>query len=101
TDSTEILEEGTPATGDEQALRVARAFGDDVDDAVDGVGAPQRAARAADDFNAVDVIQQHVLHVPKHAGIERRVNAAAIDHDEELVGESIVEAAGADGPVVG
>src|SRR5581483_10135251 len=39
-------------------LRVPRAFADDADDAVDGVGAPERAARTADDLDPVDVFEQ-------------------------------------------
>src|SRR6185312_14047024 len=48
-------------------LRVLGALGNDVDDAVDRVRAPQRAARPADDFDAIDVLEQIVLRVPEHA----------------------------------
>src|SRR5437879_7776202 len=48
----------------------------DVDDAVHGVRAPERTARAADDFEALDVFDQRVLHIPEHAGEQRRIDAA-------------------------
>src|SRR5688572_9616029 len=63
---------------DERALRVAGGLGDDVDHAVEGIGAPEGAAGAADDFDAVDVVEQVILHIPKNAGVKRGVENAAI-----------------------
>ena len=71
---------------------------DDVDDAVDGVGAPQRRARPADDLDAIDVAEDVVLHVPEDAGEERRVDRAPVDHHQQLVGGVGVEAAWRDRP---
>ena len=74
-------------------MRVARTLGDDVDDAVDGVGPPERAARSADDFDAVDVLEQDVLDFPVGAGEERRVDAPPVDEDEHRAREPAAEAA--------
>ena len=40
----------------EAALPLARGLGDDVDDAVESVGAVERGARPADDLDALDVL---------------------------------------------
>jgi hypothetical protein len=85
----------------ENTLRFLRRFGDEVDHAIDGVRAPQGASWAADHFDAIDVFQQRVLHVPVNARVERRVHRAPIHQDEEFVGQYIVEAARADSPLAG
>ncbi len=92
-----LSEGGIPAIGGAAQYRQAalgrrgRARGD-VDDAVDGVHAPQGAARAADDLDALDVFQHQVLHVPEHPGEQGRIDRAAIDHHQQLVGGAIVAA---------
>ena len=48
---------------------------DDVDDAVDGVGTPECAAGAANDFNTIDVGEKSVLHIPEGAGEQWRVRS--------------------------
>src|SRR6185295_633710 len=78
---------GAAAAGDAAALGVLRLLGDDVDDAVDGVGAPDGGAGTADDLDAVDVLEVHVLRGPEDAREEGGVDAAAVDEDQELVGE--------------
>jgi len=50
------------------------------------------------DIDAIEVLQQRVLHVPINAGEERRINTAPVHEDEELVGKEIVEPARTDGP---
>jgi len=82
-------------------LGVLGALGEDVDHAVDRVGAPQRATWTADDLDAVDVVQQGVLRVPIDAGVQRGVDRPPVDHHQQLVGEHIVEAARADRPLAG
>src|SRR5207302_2767409 len=52
------------APRDIKTLCVPGGAGNDVDDAIDRVGTPQRAAGTADDFDAVDVFEEVVLHVP-------------------------------------
>src|SRR5687768_4732413 len=49
----------------ESALRLPGILGDDVDDAVHGVGAPQGGAGTANDLDAVDVLQEGVLAIPE------------------------------------
>src|SRR5689334_19764648 len=70
---------------------VLSRLGDDVDDAVYGVGSPNRPAWSPDDLDAIDILQQRVLHSPVDAGKERRVDAAAVNQHQqrlrELVGE--------------
>jgi hypothetical protein len=66
----------------EPALRLIGRQGGDVDDAIDGIGAPQRSAGTADDFDAVQIGQQHILRVPKHACVERCVNRTAVDEHQ-------------------
>ena len=85
---------GAAAGGDQAALRVAGAFGDDVDDAVDGVRAPQRPARPAHHLDAVDVLHQHVLHVPEHTGKQRCIDTAAVNHHQQVARKNAVEAPG-------
>src|SRR5690606_15015431 len=46
---------------------------DDVDNAVDRIGAPKRGAWPADHFDALDILEQRALHFPEHAGEQRRV----------------------------
>ena len=82
------------------AARFAGLLGDDVDDTVHRVRAPHRATGAADDFNAIDIFEEHILDVPEHAGEERRVHAAAIDEHEQLVRRGAVESARRDRPLM-
>src|SRR6185312_226376 len=60
---------------------------DDVDDAVDGVGAPQRAGRTTDHLDAVDILGKHIQRVPRNAGVQRRIHAASVDQHQQLVRE--------------
>src|SRR3546814_8946595 len=41
----------------------------------------------ADHLYAVDIFGDDILHVPIDAGKQRRINAPAVDQDEQLVGE--------------
>jgi hypothetical protein len=63
--------------------------------------APQRRPRPADDFDAVDVCEEHVLHVPEHPGEERGIYGAPVYEDQQLVGNGAIESSGADGPFTG
>jgi hypothetical protein len=92
---------GAAATLDRQPLRLGGALGDDVDHAVHRVGAPQRAAGATDDLDAIHILQGHVLHVPEDAGVERGVDGPTVDQHQQLVGEHVVEAARAHRPLAG
>jgi len=68
----------------------------DIDDTVDRIDAPQGPTRAADDFDAIDVFERHVLYVPEDAGKQGRIDRPAIDQHEQLVGRGAVESARAD-----
>ena len=76
----------------QRALRGLGAARGDVDDAVDGVRAPQRATWPADHLDAVHVLEQDVLRVPQHAGIQGRVEDASVQQHEHLVAR-VVQAA--------
>ncbi len=90
---------GAAAARDQQSSRILRVLRDDVDHAVDGVGAPQRCPWSADDFDSVDIREQDILHVPEHARKQRGVDGPAVDQDQQLVGGGAVEPPGADGPL--
>src|SRR5258706_2829678 len=75
------------AAFEERPARGSRGSRDDVDDAVDRVRAPERATRARDDLYPVDVLEQRVLHIPEHTGVQRGIDAAPLDEHEQLVSE--------------
>ncbi len=79
-------------------LSVSCGPGRDVDHAVDGVRAPQRGARSANDLDALDVFEKHVLDVPENAGEQRRIDTSSVREHEQLIGGGAAEAAGADFP---
>ncbi|ANI79047.1 hypothetical protein EP837_02652 [Sphingobium sp. EP60837] len=88
-----------------QPLGSSRVARDDVDDAVHGIGAPKRRAGAGNDFDPLHIFRQYVRHVPIYAGIKRRINAAAVDKDQQLVGKILrlfiaAKAAGSDDYVI-
>jgi len=85
----------------QNALGLRRCLRDDIDDAVDGVGPPQGGAGPADHLDAFDVWQHDIELLPVDPGEGRCVDRAAVDLYQELVGETFVEAAGADRPLVG
>src|SRR5207253_6453267 len=82
------------------SLRVRRVFGDDIDDAVDRIGSPQRRAGTTDDLDAVEIGEKDVLHIPQRSAEERIVDCAPIDQYERLVGKAAGEAAHPDRPGV-
>src|SRR5258706_2961717 len=78
------------------ALRISRRERDDVDDAIHRVYAPKRSARTADDFDAVDILEQYILNIPEDTGEKRGVNRPAVDQHEQLIGRGVAEAPRAD-----
>jgi hypothetical protein len=58
---------GSRACSQETALGRFGGLGDDIDDPVHRVGAPNGGARAANHFNALYILQRHSLLIPKHA----------------------------------
>src|SRR6476659_6471663 len=98
TDSAESALLSTGAAADQETLSSCSRSGCDVDHTVDGVCAPERSTRSANDFDAVDIFQRQILNVPIHTGEERGVNTAAVDEHKELVGKFVIETAGTDRP---
>src|SRR5256885_1485740 len=75
-DGSEAVLLGPAAARQQHPLRVLGVLRDDVDDAIDRVGSPQRGPGPADDLDPVDVREGDLLHVPEHTGEERRVHGA-------------------------
>ena len=92
---------GSRAQLDKTALGIGGMLGDDVDHPVDGIGSPQGRAGTADDLDPLDILQQDVLHFPVNPGKSVAVNAAAIDQDQQFVGEAAVGTAAVHRPLVG
>src|SRR5438552_1858606 len=63
---------GATATREQESLRVLGVLRDDVDHAVDRVGAPQGGPGTTDDLDPVDVLQWDLLHIPEDTGEQRR-----------------------------
>jgi len=83
--------------GGDGALAGVGIFGDDVNDAVDGVGAPQGAGGSALDFDAAQVFQDEIEQTPVVPGGDLTVNGAAVFEDEEFARSGVVKAADVDG----
>ena len=81
-------------------LRLARVLRYDMDNAIDGVGTPQRRPRSAHNFNTLDILEHHIQGFPKHTGKERRINVSPIDQDQQLVGKAIGKTARRNGPLI-
>ncbi len=64
----------------------------------DGVGAPNGSARPADDLDSFDVLEQGVLCIPEHTGVEWRIDTAAVDQHQQLVRQVAAESAHGYGP---
>ena len=64
---------------------------DNIDDTVHCVCAPERATWSAHDFDALDIFEKHVLHVPEHAGVQRRIDASPVNQYEKFIGSGAVE----------
>ena len=77
------------------------ADGDDVDDAIDGIGSPQRRTRTADHLDTLDILQHQILLAPEDSGEQRRVQTPAVDQHLQFVGEATVETTGGECPFVG
>src|SRR5581483_11088192 len=89
----------SPADGEQGALGISGLLGNDVDHPVHRIGPPQRSAGPANDFNALDVFEHRVLHIPKHVGIGGVVDTAAIDEDQKFVAADGVCATNANRPI--
>src|SRR5882757_3904942 len=81
--STDALIDIPSAHRNERTVSVSGAFGDDIYDTIDGVSAPDRSAGASNHFDSLDVFKQGVLDLPIHTGKKRRINAAAVNQNQE------------------
>jgi hypothetical protein len=54
----------------------------------------------ADHFDPFHIRQQHILNIPEHAGVQRRICNAPIDQNLQLVGRARVEPASTNGIVI-
>src|SRR5260370_28022201 len=84
------------AAGHESSLSLVCSLRNYVDDSIDGIGPPDRRPRPADDFDAVDIFQRHVLDIPGDTREQRRIDRAPIDQDQKLAGILSVETPRAD-----
>jgi len=89
---------GAAAGGDQPAFRFLRAFRDDINDPVHGIGAPHGRAGPANHFDAVHIFQKRILYSPPYTRKERRIDAPPVDHHEQLIGIAAIETAGSNGP---
>lgn len=89
---------GSTTCHDGCARRGGGLFCEDVDDAVDRVGSPNGTAGTTDHFYLCNLLEWDIENFVKDAAERRHVHCSAIDHDQNFVAESPVEAADADGP---
>ena len=59
-----------------------RAFGDDVDNSINGICSPKCRSRSADDLDAGDILEHEILNLPERSREKGRVNCAAVDQDQ-------------------
>src|SRR4029077_15322444 len=63
----------------EHSTCIFGALGDDIDHPVNSMFSQNRAARAADYFDPLDILEQGVLALPINPGVEWCVNGSAVD----------------------
>ena len=78
----EALVEISAAGGYQCSMCIFGVFGDDINYSVDRICSPDRSARASDDFDSFNILQQRVLDLPINAREQRRVNAPAVDQHQ-------------------
>src|SRR5260370_40829878 len=75
----EALVEISATGGDESSMSILGVFGNDIDNCVDGICSPDGSARASDDFDPFNILEQCVLDLPINTREQRRVNAPAVN----------------------
>ena len=83
----------TAACGNQRPLSFLGRLRDNIHNAVNGVCAPDSRSRASNDFDALNILQDHVLDFPVHTSKEWCVDAASIDQYEEFIGKHSVATA--------
>src|ERR1700680_4716260 len=74
----EALVEISAAGGYQRSMGILGVFVDDINYSIDRICSPDRSARATDDFDSFNILQQCVLDLPINAREQRRVNAPAV-----------------------
>src|SRR6202022_2891853 len=74
----EALVEISAAGGNQRSMSIFSALGDDVYDGIDGILSPDGSARAPNDFDPLNILEQCVLDLPINTREQRRVNAPAV-----------------------
>src|SRR4051794_36331023 len=102
TDAADTLTDVSAAHRRQRSMCVLRALGNDIDDFIDRVGAPDGAPWPADYFDAFNILKHDaVLERPINASKQRRIQTPAVNHHQHGFGELIGKAAYAYGPVIG
>ena len=83
------------------AIELARRFRDEVDHAVQGVGAPHRRRGTADHFDLPELVGIHRQQVPRHEAEEIEIQAAAVEQRQRRGGERRRRAAHGDVVIAG
>ncbi len=68
--------------------------GNDIDHTIDRIGDPQSGARAPDDFDALDVFEHGIVHVPPNPGEQWCIDAASVQQHQQLVDPQPIPATG-------
>ena|SRR5437879_174048 len=96
----EALIDISAASRHEHSTRIFSVLGDDIDHSVDGICSPNRTARAADDFDPLDILKHCVLDLPINPRVQWCVHGSAVDQHEYVSGEGTPESAHTDGPCI-
>src|SRR6266851_863272 len=78
----EALVEVSATGGDKSSTSILSVFGNDIDNCVDGIRSPDSSAGASNDFDAFNILDQCVLHLPINAREQRCVDAPAVDQHQ-------------------
>src|ERR1700730_620630 len=84
----------------EHSTCIFGALGDDIDHSVDSICSPNGAARAADDFDPLDILEHGVLNLPINPGVQWCVNGSPVNKHEYVAGKGTREPAHADRPCI-
>src|ERR1700678_1219394 len=77
-----------------------RAHGNYVDYSVHSICAPHRASRPPSNFDTLDILQWHVLHIPIDSREGGAIDRAAVNQHQHFVRILTAESSNADGPLI-
>src|SRR5579883_3408580 len=72
-------------------LCIPGIFRNDVDDAVNGIGSPERSTRPTDHLNTVNIFKHQILYIPEYSRKYWIIYRPAINHYQKLVGKLAVK----------